>query len=592
MNFTAKYFIRSTGGITINGIHFPHGEVEVPQRLISGIMEIDKASLNRIEEDQVPERYREMPREPVAEISTPVTRKGSCRIIVALYKPFDTEIEEKTDFENECLTSVMKHTDPEKHELHVYVNDGENLGAMWNRLIASSDCEYICLLNSDTVVEEGWLDKLIEAAEQKGGAVGPFTDNCGNPEQLAEKAYKRKTVSKAKMLSGFCLVFSKELWTKYGGFREDFPFYGQETNFLSRGMDLFVRKDVYIHHEGAASIKTSGRQKEERALSNEVYHHNKTFPWKTKLAIIGPSPLNPCPLWRGMKQAIKEFGREGMRCWYTYLFDESAREQLLEFDPDIVVTTANNRRRVAEVARVTEPLSNSQVILWNHDFQPPADEYEVDVVGVFDRIFLCWKDDAAWADYSPKAWSKRFKCPVGYMPQGSVIHPQILKAREASPRPIFIGSLASKKIYEGRAQMLEKLDAVYVNHFDPVSRARVEQESPQLYRDHYFGLAMSPCVKGYTSLRLYNILAYGGLALVKDFPYREQMFDHEGHVLAFNTAEEAKELMEKYLADEKAAETIRRRGWSLQQAKHTIAYRLMNIVSNVLDDKDEFWGEL
>ena len=135
--------------------------------------------------------------------------------------------------EQRCLDSVKKHTNLKRHTLTVFDNWelDWNLGALWNQLITASTNRYICLLNSDTEVEEGWLDKLLETAEElQADAVGPVTNKCGVGFQMQPKS-QFKTDKQVETLSGFCLLLRKAAWERVKGFCEDFPFYGGKRNF-------------------------------------------------------------------------------------------------------------------------------------------------------------------------------------------------------------------------------------------------------------------------------------------------------------------------------------------------------------------------
>lgn len=190
------------------------------------------------------------------------------RIIIVRYK--NPEVEEK------CIASVCKYTDLKKHKLTVFDNEPENinLGKLWNQIIEESDEETVCLLNSDTVVEQGWADALEETLSLPDvGIVGPVTDNCKTEQARLSRKDKAQGT---KDLSGFCYVFKKSTWKEVGGFPEDFPFYGQETAFNRlverKGYKLVIDRRVFIHHDGSASVKKSGLNEEkERKKGAERY---------------------------------------------------------------------------------------------------------------------------------------------------------------------------------------------------------------------------------------------------------------------------------------------------------------------------------
>ena len=182
------------------------------------------------------------------------------------------------EVEKNCIESVLKHTKDNYH-LTIYDNypENHNLGKLWNRLIARSDAEYICLLNSDTIVTDGWLDKMMETFKlvDDVGCVGPSTDNARNHQNLEMEEilvdYGKKYPN--WMLCGFCLLFPKAAAQKIGGFPIDFGFYGQEVSFIRRleqaGLKQMWRTDAFVHHVGSASAKKAEangdfNEKEER----------------------------------------------------------------------------------------------------------------------------------------------------------------------------------------------------------------------------------------------------------------------------------------------------------------------------------------
>lgn len=174
-------------------------------------------------------------------------------IIIVRYK--------NPEIENCCIKSVEQFTNLAKHKLTIFDNAPENinLGKLWNTLIEASDEEVICLLNSDTVVEEGWTRLEESLVDPLVGAVGPVTDNCRTKQK---DLVKKNIVEPIDELSGFCYLFTKRVWREVGGFPEDGPFYGQETafNYLLKMYDytLMVDRRVFIHHEGSSSLKKNG----------------------------------------------------------------------------------------------------------------------------------------------------------------------------------------------------------------------------------------------------------------------------------------------------------------------------------------------
>ena len=188
------------------------------------------------------------------------------------------------DWEDKAVDAVIKHTS-EPYHLTVYDNypKNHNIGSLWNRLIKQSDAEYICLLNTDAEVTDGWLTKLLQVfkREDQVGAVGPTTNHARNHQAdiKPRKSYEiveYKRLHPDECLGGFCLVFPKFIWEKVGGFPEDCGFYGQETIFLEKvskhGYKQIWRTDAFVWHEGQATVHkevAAGRfdEKQERMIA-------------------------------------------------------------------------------------------------------------------------------------------------------------------------------------------------------------------------------------------------------------------------------------------------------------------------------------
>lgn len=186
--------------------------------------------------------------------------------------------------EQNCIKSVLQHTEGNYH-LTIYDNYpyNYNLGKLWNRLIENSDAEYICLLNSDTVVTKNWLKNMMRTFElvDSVGIVGPSTDNARNHQNLKVDTtfidYGKKYPN--WMLGGFCLLFPKKVFKQVGGFPTNFGFYGQEVDFIRRiekaGLKQMWSACSFVHHIGSVSAEKAEKagtfnEKEERAKAKEL----------------------------------------------------------------------------------------------------------------------------------------------------------------------------------------------------------------------------------------------------------------------------------------------------------------------------------
>lgn len=209
----------------------------------------------------------------------------------------------------QCIESIIKNTPKDKYVLHI-LNDGstdslvketldsyaseniityhqeENLGFTKNVNFGLKNTKNdVVILNSDTIVTLGWLEKLEQAAykDDRIAAVNPFS-NYGQFSSIPTKFegfnlgmdYQNVVELLALMdnipdyievpcLVGFCMYFKREILNKVGLLDEEsFPRgYGEETDWCGRarkqGYKLIVTPKSYVFHIGGVSF---GAEKE------------------------------------------------------------------------------------------------------------------------------------------------------------------------------------------------------------------------------------------------------------------------------------------------------------------------------------------
>lgn len=225
-----------------------------------------------------------------------------------------------------CIPSVKKHTDLTKHRViliddcspdariapyldgladeHILVLHNEkNLGFSGNvnkGMGLSADRDVI-LLNSDTIVTAGWVEKIVACAylEESTGTVTPLSNSatlCSVPvmcrdnqipehltvdeyaaliERCSLKRYPRITVA-----VGFCMFIKRCVIEDVGMF-DAATFgrgYGEENDFCNRaeqaGYHHVMCDDTFIYHKGTASFDTAEKQallEAHEAILNERY---------------------------------------------------------------------------------------------------------------------------------------------------------------------------------------------------------------------------------------------------------------------------------------------------------------------------------
>ena len=166
------------------------------------------------------------------------------------------------------------------------ISNGSNIGfpAAVNKALMNALGEYILLLNNDTVVTEGWLDRLIKAIEsdEKIGIVGPVSNEVSGVQKDKNAVYKNMAemnlyaeevgnqnigeVVPFPRVAFLCTLIKKDLIDKIGGLDERFtPGNYEDDDFCLRaqlsGFKTVIAKDVFIHHYGSVSFKKDGDKK-------------------------------------------------------------------------------------------------------------------------------------------------------------------------------------------------------------------------------------------------------------------------------------------------------------------------------------------
>jgi len=214
-----------------------------------------------------------------------------------------------------CLASVLQHTTP-PYRL-ILVDDGSDAptaaylatfarehGATLirneaargytraaNQGLAATSDPWVLLLNSDTIVTPGWLDRLVACAESdpRIGIVGPLSNTASwqsipdiedhgdwaanplppgfgvNDIGALLAAHSARLYPRVPLLNGFCLLIRRDLIETVGCFDEETfgPGYGEEDDFALRarqsGWSLAIADDAYVYHAQSRSYTSEAR---------------------------------------------------------------------------------------------------------------------------------------------------------------------------------------------------------------------------------------------------------------------------------------------------------------------------------------------
>jgi GT2 family glycosyltransferase len=156
--------------------------------------------------------------------------------------------------------------------------NAENRGfaAANNQAAELARAERLVLLNNDTVVTPGWLERLLSHLDRDPsiGLIGPRTNSCGNEAALAssyrdldqmfrfadERAHEYAgRTRELPMATLFCAAIARTLFRALGGLDERYQVGMFEDDDLSMsvrraGYRVALAEDVFVHHYGGAAF--------------------------------------------------------------------------------------------------------------------------------------------------------------------------------------------------------------------------------------------------------------------------------------------------------------------------------------------------
>lgn len=222
---------------------------------------------------------------------------------------------EKTDGEFEVVVVDNNSVDgtvdylhsiaQEEPRLKVIVNK-ENLGfAGGNNIgVKRSVGSTVVLLNSDTIVTQGWLRKLNKALEDKEvGLVGPISNSVGNEQMIYTAGnsteaiiesgieytnYCEENIFETDRLGFFCVAMKRKILSEVGLLDENFGLgFFEDDDFCIRvkqaGYKLVCYESAFVYHKGGGSFnKLKGKTKALMARNKKLLEDKHSFKYKVR----------------------------------------------------------------------------------------------------------------------------------------------------------------------------------------------------------------------------------------------------------------------------------------------------------------------
>lgn len=233
------------------------------------------------------------------------------------------------EYTKACLLSIAKYSQYENYEVIIVDNGSsvttveqlksiaqhdvnlsliinqDNLGfAKGNNIgIKAAKGEFIILLNNDTIVSAGWLNRFIHhmTVNPQIGLLGPVTNNIGNEAKIdisysnvddGLELARKYTLENANILyytsnlAFFCVVIRRSVINKVGLLDEEFGrgFFEDDDyciRALNEGFQVAIADDVFVHHQLSASFdKIDSVEREALFNKNKAYFEEKWGKWR------------------------------------------------------------------------------------------------------------------------------------------------------------------------------------------------------------------------------------------------------------------------------------------------------------------------
>jgi GT2 family glycosyltransferase len=224
------------------------------------------------------------------------------------------------DGDEERTTKMLQTFESSFHHVKI-LNNLENIGytKSVNRGIKCSNAGWVVVLNSDTIVSEGWLGRLMNCAlsSDKIGMVGPLSnaaswqsipeihDKNGDwhlnplPEGMLVDHFSKlveqhsvREYPEVGVINGFCQLINMELLDEIGLLDEvAFPIgYGEENDMCARavkaGYKLLIADDTYVFHSKSKSFGHDQRKKLAKRGSEALKKKHPDVNWSEVTKLI------------------------------------------------------------------------------------------------------------------------------------------------------------------------------------------------------------------------------------------------------------------------------------------------------------------
>ncbi len=144
-------------------------------------------------------------------------------------------------------------------------------GVAWNQGALTQQAEWTVVMNNDIVVSDGWLDRLVEAAESQGLALACPAMIEGDLDYefdalAARASFEMRKVIRRDDRHAVCMAIHRSVWDKIGYFRATPSLWGYEDTLFFNELDKAgitsgIVGSSWVHHFGSITLSAIKRER-------------------------------------------------------------------------------------------------------------------------------------------------------------------------------------------------------------------------------------------------------------------------------------------------------------------------------------------
>ncbi len=190
---------------------------------------------------------------------------------------------------NSCFNIIVVETNPAVtyDELGVktlHFDETFNYNGFANKAIMSCDNELIGVFNNDVIFNDNWFNEIVKLdVGNTIESLSPISLTSASQREFVGCKYPVHGYEIARHVSGWALVFTRELWLKIGGLSEIVSFWCSDDVYTKQlqehGINHYLIPTSIVNHveNGSNTLKTLESDYKETLTFGQARIYNKEF---------------------------------------------------------------------------------------------------------------------------------------------------------------------------------------------------------------------------------------------------------------------------------------------------------------------------